>query len=97
MIPAQEVVQSTDDGLYQLRWRFWMIYEPFVELCTYAESSRPTRRHKWSPVKGWSGVSWHEHLGRRMTRDEVPLPDEVKQAGVDAFRALIQYRERDKC
>lgn len=81
-------VVREQDGLNRQVWRFdYVDNECVLRVSGYEELNRPTKRHNYTCIKKF--VPWEQGCGK-MTRADIPLPDNVAAEALQQFVAKIK-------
>jgi hypothetical protein len=83
---AKHIEVIVGDDLDERVWQYWFNEEKMqLILDAYKHMTRPSKRHKMQEVEAYRG--WRRDTFK--SRDEVPVPDEVRAAVLEKFRAMI--------
>ncbi|MCC3379849.1 hypothetical protein ACFQ5D_09485 [Paenibacillus farraposensis] len=95
-----EVTRTTEDGLTQEIWSFrchpnHLMGTIEVSLGQYTLSNRPSKRHKFSTVKQYDAFRPNAKYRKYIDKDDVPMPDEVKQEIIELIKTRIHLVDID--
>jgi hypothetical protein len=76
-----------DEKRKQIWWYRFDYRDDRLYLQAYGVVERPDGRYNWRSVEGWG------HRESKLKREDVPVPDEVKAAVLEKFRAMITIEE----
>ncbi len=89
-----EIINQHENGLTRVRWGFYPTGDTIYLDYYYAEH-RLSKRHKWVKNVIYERLNWgrwYPYTIRKMTVEEVPLPESIKRD----VRDLIEVKKWDK-
>jgi hypothetical protein len=88
MIPHIEHEAVAD--LKKRKWRYWLDERKLcLVLDRFWQYERPTKRHGWRVVEEWDRLARRQDRGGEMNREDVPVPESVREEVLHQFRESI--------